>query len=224
MAGFWNADGRHVTLWVDRDASEVHRSVVAGVVECISYSDWVAGKRVQPPPLSIPFKDRYTEDYKEKARRARQEYEALKAEIHAAHRAGQLSPSSCVVRGVQLRRTHVERLLHRLGRPAKPISTPADVATLVSPEPEPTTPPVPVTTKPEPTTPPAQTTAPVKLPKQPPPTEPKEWLAWAQTEHPRTEGQTVKEYADFLYGIAPVSVRRRWQDAKTLRARLYDRR
>jgi hypothetical protein len=66
-------------------------------------------------------------------------------------------------------------------------------------------------------------TAPVnKTPKQPPPTEPKEWLAWARVEHKRRDGQKQAEYAVHLWSIAPETVRRRWKKAETLRKRLYD--
>jgi hypothetical protein len=140
MGGFWDTRIPGVTLSINSEASEVHRSVAAGVVECISFSDWwdgsIDGRRVESPPRGTPAWDQWSKDHEAKLEQLHQKYEALKSEIHAAHRAGQLPPSSCIVRGLQLRRSHVERLLRKLGRLpaiAEPVAAPADVAELVNP-------------------------------------------------------------------------------------------
>jgi len=110
MPSFWNVHDPHATLQIDWETSEVRRSVTPNVVQCASFEEWC-----------------WSSD-SNKIQQLSQEHAKLREEIVAAHQAGQLSPSSCVVSGVQFCRADVEELLRRCGRPVVPTSATADVA------------------------------------------------------------------------------------------------
>jgi hypothetical protein len=116
MASFWNIHDPHVTLQIDWETSEVRRSVAPGVVQSASFLEWC-----------------WSGDA-EKIRQRKQEYTRLRKEIIAAHQAGQLPQSSCVVSGVQIRRVDVEELLRRCGRPQGSASSKATAKVLTRPE------------------------------------------------------------------------------------------